>query len=466
MVWKSTAMNLLTYYQLILVTLLIVQHFCRVLVDRVNELERRLVDSSGQGGSCGREGSQTGAVASYTDLPLAARELMEGYTPPAGRGGLACVKELDASHDPRVAKFLESLTAPHPPSQTRDAGDGEAQLNGTVGNGDERNMIAEMETKCVERKDLTHMHNGMSGDETIHNNQTSEEDEVCGSDAGPVKEEDTGEDDEKEHSPLLPDVHCSQASTDDALEEIVPLDQLDAYIKEVHMNRSSTNQRGKKETKKGVSEEEKRCVKEKKVKEEEKRAVKEKKGRKAEEEVVEKGRTEIEPKQEIDAQKRVDRRERKEVRSQREPDEDKSGVEVQEEVTGTHEQKKAEKVQENKMLTTEKVDDKNSEKDYDDESFDLDLSDYDSDNDKLDLALEEWRNDCGGKLVGEPTSPMKGGNKKPKGGKKEGFRLWRKEPKEGADDVELPSALQALLDKATAAASMDGGSDGNSGWTM
>ncbi|XP_050726569.1 uncharacterized protein LOC127003685 isoform X2 [Eriocheir sinensis] len=484
----------------------------RVLVDRVNELERRLVDNSGQGG-------QTGDAAPLTDLPLAARELMEGYTPPAGIGGLSYVKEEDASRDPRLAKFLGPLTAPQPPSHTRDAGDGEVQMNGV--NGNEINVIAETERESVDLN-LTHVHSGMSVDEISSSEEEIEENDL--------QEED--ERDMKESSPLLPNLQCSQASADDTLEEIVPLDQLDAYIKEMHLNRRCTaTQKGRKETKKGKEEEEKK--REKKGKEEEKRCGKERKEREVEKEVVERGRTETE------MQKRVDKRERKEIRSQREADGKKSaGTEAQEETAGTKEQREVERTQENntstagketKMtadssttsvdrteaqeetagtkepreaennaLTTEmtadssttsvddldkkinekdydesfdeetnitansfttSVDDIDDKKDYDDdESFDLDLSDYDSDNDKLDLALEEWRNDCGGgKLVGEPSSPAKGR-------KKERFRLWRKEPKDSGDDVELPSALQALLDKA--AASVDTSGDGNAGWTM
>lgn len=432
------------------------------------------MDKSGQGGSSGREGGQTGDAAPLTDLPLAARELMEGYTPPAGRGGLSYVKEEDASRDPRLAKFLGPLTAPQPPSHTRDAGDGEAQMNGVMVNGIEINAIAETEREGV---DLRRVDSGMSEEDGISGSGTEEQ----------IKETEIEEEDErdmKESSPLLPDLQCSQASTDDALEEIVPLDQLDAYIKEMHMNRRcTTTQKGKKEMKKGKEEEEKRCGREKKGREEEKRCVKEKKEREVEKEVVERGRTETEPQQEVEKHKRVDRKERKEIRSQREADGNKSGgVDVQEEMTGMKEHREVQKTQENNTLIAEKetkmmadssttsvdnIDDKINEKDYDDdESFDLDLSDYDSDNDKLDLALEEWRNDCGGgKLAGEPASPVKGGNKKAKGGKREGFRLWRKEPKDSGDDVELPSALQALLDKATTA-SMDAGGDGNTGWTM
>lgn len=429
------------------------------------------MDKSGQGVSSGQEGGQTGDAAPLTDLPLAARELMEGYTPPAGRGGLAYVKEEDASRDPRLAKFLGVLTAPQPPSHTRDVGDGEVQMNGVMVNGNEINAIADTEREGVDLN-LPRVNSGMSEEDEISGSGTEEQ----------IKVNDLEEDerDMKESSPLLPHLQCSQASTDDALEEIVPLDQLDAYIKEMHMNRRCTaTQKEKKGTKKG-KEEEKRCGREKKGKEEEKRCVKEKKEKEAEKEVVESGRTETEPKQEVETQKRVDRRERNEIKSQREAAGNKNGgAEEQEEATGLKERREVEKTQENKTFIAEKeskiiadtstssvdnIDNKINEKDYDDESFDLDLSDYDSDNDKLDLALEEWRNDCGGgKLTGEPGSPVKGGNKKPKGGKREGFRLWRKEPKDSGEDVELPSALQALLDKATAA-SVDSG--GDTGWTM
>ncbi|CAL4069511.1 unnamed protein product [Meganyctiphanes norvegica] len=42
-----------------------------------------------------------------------------------------------------------------------------------------------------------------------------------------------------------------------------------------------------------------------------------------------------------------------------------------------------------------KQDSSGSESDGDDSSFDLDLSDYDSDNDVLDMTLQSWQDDCG-----------------------------------------------------------------------
>lgn len=427
------------------------------MVDRVNELERRLLDKSRQGAGSSEQGSQQGEAASYTELPLAAQELMEGYTAPAGRGGLAHIKEEDASLDPRLARFLRPLTASQPP-HTRDDADGEeVQLNEGANE------------RKVEKEGIVETQ--ITGSEMCDEgkNKTSEDEASVGGTENLIREdiEEADEEEEKETVPLLFDQHCSQNYTDDALEEIVPIDQLDAYIKKVHMKRQRKTQKGK--------EEEKRCVKEKKGKEE-KRCVKEKKEPKANKEVVEKGR-ESESKQEADTLKRGNKAgERKEMRGHGEPVDDKSGVGTQEETKGAKSQMEGK--MEGNTMTTEKgtkmvVDTATSVKNIDDEeeddeSFDLDLSDYDSDNDKLDLALEEWRNDCGGgKLAGEPTSPAKGEKRRAKGGKREGFRLWRKEPKESNDDVELPSALQALLDKATAAATMDGGgSDSSSGWTM
>lgn len=401
--------------------------FFRVLVDRVNELERRLLEKR-QGAGSG-VGSQGEAVQ---DLPLAAQELMDGYTPPAGRGGLAHIKDEDISLDPRLARFLGPLT-----SQTSHAGAGGEQLNGI----EEGNNITENQMQSKTNLE-NQSEDVVSGAES--ENQTSEE---CVTETNLAREsiEDTDEEEEKEATPLLSDLH-SQTCTDDALEEIVPLDQLDAYIKEVHMKRQRT-QKGQ------AKKEEKKCKEkgnETNIKE------KETKGKEA----VDR-RSETEPKCEEREKRGSKSRERKE--SQSEPDESEAG---------TREEKKRNKcgeiikVQETNMVTSEEEtvmkDTANADKneDDDDDSFDLDLSDYDSDNDKLDLALEEWRNDCGGKLV-EQTSPAKD-SKRDKGGKRDGFRLWRKEPKE--TDMEIPSALKALLDKATA--SVDGGSDSNSGWTM
>lgn len=89
----------------------------------------------------------------------------------------------------------------------------------------------------------------------------------------------------------------------------------------------------------------------------------------------------------------------------------------------------------------------------DDSSFDLNISDYDSDNDNLDVALQEWQNDFGkGKMLKIKGSPTK--DLKAKGaGRKDGFNLWRKD---SSPETELSSALQDLLDKATAATLTNG----------
>nr|XP_045619481.1 uncharacterized protein LOC123771131 [Procambarus clarkii] len=70
--------------------------------------------------------------------------------------------------------------------------------------------------------------------------------------------------------------------------------------------------------------------------------------------------------------------------------------------------------------------DASKNEDEDDSSFDLNISDYDSDNDNLDVALQEWQNDFGKgkmKLKGSPTKDSK--VKRASG--KEVFNLWLKD---------------------------------------
>ncbi|XP_066961877.1 uncharacterized protein [Macrobrachium rosenbergii] len=69
-----------------------------------------------------------------------------------------------------------------------------------------------------------------------------------------------------------------------------------------------------------------------------------------------------------------------------------------------------------------------SNDDNDESSFDLDISDYDSDNDNLDLALQDWQNDfdkyCPGKKD-KTKKKSKEPSKKPSG--KEKFHFWSKD---------------------------------------
>ena len=523
-----------------------------MLVSRVNELERRLMDQGGQRISTSVGGSLEGEEAMPADLPRATQELMEGYTPPAGRGGLALVKDEDVSRDPRLLKFLNPVPPPQPPSHPRDAGDGkEGELKVNVeedNRGDTdtesktKNIAKEEEVKIneviesrgdtgsktkkiVEEGELkmngelmeskgeanteseiknitkeegkinrevesrgdtkagsktknvakegdmetttnkTQVENGIISNEGINDNQITkeEEEEEDTSTSGVNHNNDIEEEEEEEEDdvPLLPaDSHYPHKYIEDDLEEIVPLDQLDAYIMEMHKNRRSKEGKGSvKNTKGGI--EGKFNVKEE-----------------------EKGGREREQRQEVNTEKRVNRGDRKETKDQKQEmdecvrgeaeGERIEGKELKKETETRREEKTERQTKENQNIieTGEK---NNDDDDDDDDSIDLDLSDYDSDNDKLDLTLEEWKNDCGvgkskgGGGGGEASSPARGGKKEvkkegrkevKKEGRKEGFRLWRKEQKSNTDEAELPSALQAILDKATAAAAMDG-----SGWT-
>ncbi|XP_068238974.1 putative leucine-rich repeat-containing protein DDB_G0290503 isoform X2 [Palaemon carinicauda] len=85
-----------------------------------------------------------------------------------------------------------------------------------------------------------------------------------------------------------------------------------------------------------------------------------------------------------------------------------------------------------------------------DESFDLDISDYDSDNDNLDLALQDWQNDFdkyfpGNKEKKKKIKRPKEASKKPSG--KEKFHFWQKDK---SQEPKISPALQEFFDKAAA----------------
>ncbi|XP_063851575.1 ABC transporter F family member 4-like isoform X2 [Scylla paramamosain] len=436
----------------------------RVLVNRVNELERRLIDQNSQQGNTS-VGSDQRAEEAMSDLPLATQELMEGYTPPAGRGGLAWVKEEDASRDPRLSKFLGRFSSSQPPVQreTGDGGDAEAQPTGEQEYTGDRNMGSGAKRDTKENTDRTNdRENESTSEKSKDQNKTNNTNKSHKEIIREEEEEEEEEEEQEEDIPLLAaDLHQPQRPTDDDLEEIVPLDQLDAYIKEMQMKRRRSAHKGKAE---------KRNAKNEKAETDEQTNLKEKETEA--EKDVDQGIRETEVRQETNAQGKASKDERKETKEHRhevhessrgeaegettEPDEEKKDPNAKQETHDiTNEEKQ--KANQNTTITsleknTKEDKEEEGDDDDDDDSIDLDLSDYDSDNDNLDLALREWKNDCGGKVGGEVSSPVRGG-------KREMFRLWKKE-KRSSDDLELPSDLQALLDKATAAAKME-----DSGWT-
>ncbi|XP_047481833.1 coiled-coil domain-containing protein 149-B-like [Penaeus chinensis] len=409
----------------------------KVLVGRVTELERQLApgDVKDIEGTDGSDGSKRLAAGPQ----LGSLSLMDGYVHPSGP--IPKYSQEEILQDPRLMKLLQGSSAREGEVSARkeNADHGVQKNEASVCKEDPR-CKASSESCVVNKQSPTKAESQANVDKTqgsasnksassinnINNQNTelSEGNEECekressNSEKDYVKERDKGqekgvsenqkaEQNTKSSQKVsknagnlsVNSVPTSKVTTyinpNDDLEEIIPIDQLDSYIKEVQLQR--------KQTKKPIVTSESSS---------------------SENKVSEEPAT-SNPESKIDQHSKT-----------------ANGTDS----TG---------VQDINSFTTQVIEEE-EEGDDDDSSFDLDISDYDSDNDNLDAALEEWQKDFapkGGqgkkKALKSKSSPSKEG----KPSAREKFRLFKRD---NSSETELPPALQKLIDQATADAIGDG----------
>lgn len=205
-------------------------------------------------------------------------------------------------------------------------------------------------------------------------------------------------------------------NSEDVIEEIIPIDKLDSYIREVQLKRKTVGNKHSKESKVSSDASDTSSNKygnESKVSTD----VSDTSNNKLHKESIENNVS--------DSSRASSKNEDSKVTSKRPR-------------VGNEEAKEAEPINKLEVKNT-------SENEDDDDSFDLNISDYDSDNDNLDVALQEWQNDFGKGKIKVKGSPSKDSKVKRVSGK-EGFNMWRKD---APSETQLPPALKELLDRAT-----------------
>lgn len=395
----------------------------------MTELERQLAtgDAKDVEGTDDSDGSKRLAGPQLGSLSL-----MDGYVHPSGP--IPKYSQEEVLQDPRLLKLLQASSSREGEVDTR-----KENADHSIDDKKEPNVCKEdprckgsSETCVVNDQSPTESESQTQGDKTqgsasnksassisntnSHNKELSEGNEGCderessGNEKDQVKEKDKGQEKgvsetQKGGQSTKPSqkvsknlgslsvngIPSSKVTTyinpNDDLEEIIPIDQLDSYIKEVQLQR--------KQTKKPAATSEPSS---------------------SENKVTEEPGT---PK----AESKISQ-----------PSKTSNGTES----AGV----------EDIHSFTPQVIEEEDEGDDDDSSFDLDISDYDSDNDNLDAALEEWQKDFApkgqskSKALKSKSSPSKDG----KPSARDKFRLFKRD---NSSETELPPALQKLLDQAT-----------------
>ncbi|KAK7072228.1 hypothetical protein SK128_006761 [Halocaridina rubra] len=408
----------------------------KVLVSRVNDLERQLASVDGSNTDNCDDANGDGTVPNFTSLGL-----MEGYIPPSGP--IPKYSEEDIMKDPRLTQLLQSGLRKDSISVNQDVSMDEhieedikssekkykndSVINSSVPNshkeaservGDESTntvskRLAEYENDRIIDVQQNHttcsvsekeMRKETDGTEQIKREMTEKEisyraerdlssrkvSEIVDK---PSRKKFNKPQSNNETPPYkAKGKPLTYVNPEDDLEEIVPIDQLDLYIKEIQEKRKSS-----KITSTSVSE----------------------------------------PKLlQQDASQKAEKPEINTAENRGSKDEEICALDR------------------DKQLATNNLD---VTAEDDNSSFDLDISDYDSDNDNLDLALQDWQNDFEKKLGGKMEkkkkrdrlpSLKKGSQKGP--AKKEIFGFWQKE--NASKEATINPALQVFLDKATAEA--------------
>lgn len=409
----------------------------RVLVGRVTELERQLAtgDVKDIEGTDDTDGSKRLAAGPQ----LGSLSLMDGYVHPSGP--IPKYSQEEILQDPRLMKLLQGSSVKEGEvSARKENADHSIEKNEVSVCKEDPRCKGSSETGVVNKQSPTKAESQTNGDKTQGsasnksassisniNNQNkelsqgnegcedkesgnNEKDHVKERDKGPekgVSENQKGEQNSKSLQKVSKNtgslsvngVPTSKVTTyinpNDDLEEIIPIDQLDSYIKEVQLQR--------KQTKKPAATSDSSS---------------------SENKVSEEPAT-------SNAESKIDQ-----------PSKTANGTDS----TG---------VQDIHSLNTQVIEEED-EGDDDDSSFDLDISDYDSDNDNLDAALEEWQKDFalkGGQGKNKALKTKSSPSKEGKPSAREKFRLFKRD---NSTETELPPALQKLLDQATADAIGDG----------
>lgn len=409
----------------------------KVLVGRVTELERQLAtgDVKDIEGIDDTDGSKRLAAGPQ----LGSLSLMDGYVHPSGP--IPKYSQEEILQDPRLMKLLQGSSVKEGEvSARKENADHSIEKNEVSVCKEDPRCKGSSETGVVNKQSPTKAESQTNGDKTQGsasnksassisniNNQNkelsqgnegcedkesgnNEKDHVKERDKGPekgVSENQKGEQNSKSLQKVSKNtgslsvngVPTSKVTTyinpNDDLEEIIPIDQLDSYIKEVQLQR--------KQTKKPAATSDSSSSE-----------------NKASEEPAT-----------SNAESKIDQ-----------PSKTANGTDS----TG---------VQDIHSLNTQVIEEED-EGDDDDSSFDLDISDYDSDNDNLDAALEEWQKDFalkGGQGKNKALKTKSSPSKEGKPSAREKFRLFKRD---NSTETELPPALQKLLDQATADAIGDG----------